>query len=301
VAYCSAQGLEPRDDLTNYELRFRRNAVRHDLLPRLSDYNSRVAETLARNAALLADDADYLQQEAMARLAELRRPAPAHALALSLPAYAPLPVALRRRIVRHVVTEITGTTDGFRAEHIESIDILLLSGKAGRRWQLPRRLQVEVAGDLAIFACAPGQTERPQEGLPVVLPVPGSCQYGAWQITARLESGAPTALSEGAGFAQQHTIRCDRRALSGLLHVRARLPGDRLRPLGLDGSKKVQDLLVDRKVARQQRESIPIVCDDQGIFWVVGQAVDERVAVQPDADEVVLLRAFFSAEWRMGR
>jgi tRNA(Ile)-lysidine synthase len=63
----------------------------------------------------------------------------------------------------------------------------------------------------------------------------------------------------------------------------------------------VQDLLVDHKVPRQQRGSIPIVCDDQGILWVAGHALDERAAVLAGAHEVVVLRAFSSAEFLMGR
>ena len=56
------------------------------------------------------------------------------------------------------------------------------------------------------------------------------------------------------------------------LAVRSRQPGDRFRPLGMGGrEKKLQDFLVDRKVAREERDSLPLVVDGADrIVWVVG-------------------------------
>ena len=72
--------------------------------------------------------------------------------------------------------------------------------------------------------------------------------------------------------------------------VRSRRPGDRLQPLGAPGRRKLQDLLVDRKVPRQDRDRIPIVVDRAGrIVWVAGVAVAEHCRVrEPEAGVVIL-------------
>ena len=61
-ALCAAEGLEPVDDPSNRDLRFRRNRVRGHVLPLLSDVAGRdLVPVLARQAALLGDDADLLE------------------------------------------------------------------------------------------------------------------------------------------------------------------------------------------------------------------------------------------------
>jgi tRNA(Ile)-lysidine synthase len=77
----------------------------------------------------------------------------------------------------------------------------------------------------------------------------------------------------------------------GGLQVRNRRPGDRFRPLGAPGRKKLQDFLVDRKVVREQRDRIPIVVDaEDRIVWVAGLAVDEAFRVKDPAQAVIILR-----------
>jgi len=84
-------------------------------------------------------------------------------------------------------------------------------------------------------------------------------------------------------------VRRDR--CSTTLSVRNRRPGDRFRPLGLDGHKKLQDFFVDRKVARQERDLVPLVVDEHGrIVWVAGHAIDEDFRVTGPAEAVVILR-----------
>jgi tRNA(Ile)-lysidine synthase len=71
--------------------------------------------------------------------------------------------------------------------------------------------------------------------------------------------------------------------------VRARRPGDRFRPLGSGGSRKVKAFLIDRKVPRDQRARIPIVLSGERIAWVVGHQIDERFKMTPATRRVLVL------------
>lgn len=96
-AVCAAAGLTPLADPSNDDPRFRRNRIRHELLPLLDDIAARdVAPVLARQAALLRDEADLLDE-----LAAAVDPTDARALTLA-------PVALARRSVRRWLAELLG-------------------------------------------------------------------------------------------------------------------------------------------------------------------------------------------------
>ncbi|MBV9617550.1 MAG: tRNA lysidine(34) synthetase TilS, partial [Ktedonobacteraceae bacterium] len=62
-----------------------------------------------------------------------------------------------------------------------------------------------------------------------------------------------------------------------LLRVRTRRAGDRMQPLGMNQEKKVQDILVDRHIARAEREQIPLFFSDIHCLWLAGVSVDNRV------------------------
>jgi tRNA(Ile)-lysidine synthase len=86
---CDALGLDPVDDPTNADPRFRRNRIRHELLPLIDSIAERdMVPLIARTAELLGDD-DRLLDE----LATTIDPTDARALAAA-------PVALARRAIR---------------------------------------------------------------------------------------------------------------------------------------------------------------------------------------------------------
>ena len=64
-----------------------------------------------------------------------------------------------------------------------------------------------------------------------------------------------------------------------------------MRPLGVGGRKKVQDVLVDRKVPRDERDRVPIVTDRNGrIVWVAGHVLAEEFRVSGNTNTVVILK-----------
>ena len=80
-------------------------------------------------------------------------------------------------------------------------------------------------------------------------------------------------------------------AVQGPLVVRRIAPGDRMDVLGLDGTKKVQDILVDAKVERERRSRIALVCDARGPLWLVGVRRTERARVTDGCRRLLVLKA----------
>jgi tRNA(Ile)-lysidine synthase len=77
-AYCAACGLVPVDDPMNADPAFRRNWVRHEVLPSLSDGAQRdLVPVLTRQAAVLRAEADLLDELGDALLAEAGGSVPA--------------------------------------------------------------------------------------------------------------------------------------------------------------------------------------------------------------------------------
>jgi tRNA(Ile)-lysidine synthase len=103
--------------------------------------------------------------------------------------------------------------------------------------------------------------------------VPGSVAYGAGEL--RCEEAADGAF--------------DADRLGSRLDVRPWRAGDRMRPLGLGGSRTLQDLFTDRKVPREQRAAVPIVLAGDEIAWVPGVATGERFVATPDTTHRVSL------------
>jgi tRNA(Ile)-lysidine synthase len=93
-----------------------------------------------------------------------------------------------------------------------------------------------------------------------------------------------------AGKSCTVTVAADQ--LSDELVVRNWQPGDVVKPLGLGGRKKLQDVFVDRKVGRSERHTVPIVADSKkGIVWVVGHTVADNFRITAETKGMLILRA----------
>jgi tRNA(Ile)-lysidine synthase len=68
-----------------------------------------------------------------------------------------------------------------------------------------------------------------------------------------------------------------------------------MRPLGLDGTKSLQDLFTDRRVPRSLRRTLPVVTSGERIAWVAGVAVSEEFRFSRASAEVAVLSARLEA------
>ena len=281
--YCQELGLRPRQDPTNLLLEATRNRVRHQLLPLLRELNPAVEESLLRLATASASYIDYLEKQADALWRTLAQEA-ARSIGFPRQELAALAPAMATRLLRRAARQLLGPGADLEAVHLQAMLAGLSKGRT--RLSLPRGLRFMVRGSRALLTLEEEKLRGgPAPMPPMSLAVPGRARLPQWTVEARLISRPKEIRPDSPWEAY-----LDAEAVGTHLLVRSRRPGDRLRPLGLGGEKKVQDLLVDAKVAVEERDGVPIVCARWGVVWVVGHRIDERAAVGVGTRRVLHLR-----------
>ncbi|HUE84988.1 MAG TPA: tRNA lysidine(34) synthetase TilS [Vicinamibacterales bacterium] len=275
------RGQPWRDDVTNTDLANPRNRVRHELLPYLEQqFNPSARRALARLAdAIRADDALLARQAATAASAAVE--AGAGFVRLEIESLSALPEAIARRVVLHALGAA-----GRVAPDVGAVTAVLDVARGARAAADVGGLRVEPFGGFVVLVTR--AVRRASVPFRYALAVPGEVQMldAGWIV----EAAGPFDLS-GSPSPTPGVAHIDAATVGGGLLVRNRRPGDRLRPLGLGGSKKVQDVLVDRKVNRTERDRVPIVTDAHGrIVWVAGHAVGEEFRVTEGTKAVIILK-----------
>ena len=284
-AFVADRGLPYREDATNADVTIPRNRVRHELIPSLQrEFSPGIVDVLSREAAIARADEDRLHAEAI-DLASTVVLASNGRVELDAGALSALPVALASRVAREALA-VAAPHTYVGAAHIEQL-LDLAHGRTSGSLSLPGCTARRV-GDRIVVGPPPARPFANSFRFPLSIPGEVTLPPQGWAVSAAWRDGGPDAEGPDAWTAPVQAS-----AVALPLAVRSRQPGDRLRPAGLQGrGKKLQDLLVDRKVPRETRDALPLVVDgNDRIVWVVGQAVAEDFRVTAPSQGVILLKA----------
>lgn len=328
-AYSREHGLQPREDRTNLDLRYRRNRIRLELLPRLEEFEPALGERLIRLAGLARDDTSVLEELAADLLAQSAVSEPPTEVKAHEPAprrwrppAPPVGQNLRPCLASDTAPGSAGWYDPPLRDETEPHlrrAVLAAAPPALARRALRLALRQLAGFDITVDAALLERLLALCRGKgAAAVDLPG----GPWRARRRGEvlvfestAGAPPAPTSvfltvpGVTDAPEFGLRIrtapcppppdprqppdravvDMTAVSGALTLRAPRTGDRFHPLGAPGSRLLSDLFIDRKIPRPQRRRWPVIADQSGILWVVGVALAERARVRPATTRCLLL------------
>ena len=264
-AYCEQRGLHWREDESNDDPRFARARVRHGLLAALLEVAPAAEGAVAETARQLREEAEVLDGVAAEALAGL-----GGGPTVELAALRALPAATARLVLRALAEAAAG---GRYSLASGQVDAVLRLGEGGGTSSLDLGDGVRAIVEYGMLRFDRGAAPPPPEQVP--LPVPGAARFGRWDVRA--------------GTGGEVTV-----AVEGPLTVRAWREGDRMRPVGLGGTKTLADLFADLKVPRELRRTLPVVVSGDEVVWVAGVALDERYAAPAGAETAVGLSASLS-------
>jgi tRNA(Ile)-lysidine synthase len=237
LRYLESVGLSWREDPTNATPRFARNRLRLLVWPALVSLAPALERALSRTADLSRAD-----ERALARRARELVP---HGVAVPLDALRAEPVAVRRRVVRRLWRNATGSAGSLEMKHVEAV--LSVAGRKRPGWVvLPNGLEARSRYGLLELGAA---LAPPSPPVHVEVPHPGRYRL------------------PGSDRSVDIAVR-DPAALRWPLSLRARRPGDRFRPEGGRGSKKLKSWLIDRKIPREERDALLVLAEGDRVVAV---------------------------------
>jgi len=272
LRYLHDRGIAWREDESNRDTGFLRNRVRHELLPVLAQtLNPGIKDVLARTGDILREEDAWLNTLAAAILADCRMPGGGRPPALDLSRWGTHPPAARRRVLRlwlHAAGLPGEEADFAAVGRLEQLCSKRRGTRAvpvGSGWLARREY-----GTLRLE-----QTPAVPPAFRRALEVPGETLLLHPPLRIVVERGVGVAKPRGT-----HPGELPARASLGTaavgrkrLYVRSRRPGDRIGPLGMTGSRKLQDVFVDAKVPVALRDTVPVIECGGEIVWLPGYRV----------------------------
>jgi len=276
--YLKERNIPYKIDRSNLSLEFTRNKIRHQLIPLLEEINPKVKLAIYRLGEIAGEINSFIEEE-VKKAKEGIVKKDESVLLLNIQRLFAFHPALQKEIIRSVLAEFTNYEMGR-----EEIERILEVGRRGGAITLPGRVDVRRVGDELQFK---KEKERKIEyEIPLKIPGGTSIPEAKMRIEAEIIEGKHLVKD-----ASCREVTLDMEGIKGRLIARNWRRGDRIVPLGMRNEKKLQDIFVDKKIPREERRRIPIICDEEGIIWVVGVAISERVKVGEGTRRVLYLRA----------
>jgi tRNA(Ile)-lysidine synthase len=302
VNYCRDHHIPFVEDPLNRDKRFTRNWLRFELLPSIRKYYPNVGDNLLRLSRNAADNIHRIRRATNPLIERnLRSEGDGSVWALDLDGVADLDQETKYVLFGDLLTEYLGHDPDYSRYHFERLG--RLSGRAaesGEQLSIPG-FNVRREFDTLVFDPAANRAQAPAEPpAPAELPVPGEAVFDDVRVLADEVHPEPPESFDAGKFRSREPSLVESGSNRGPgvayfaldeidppLVIRAPRVGDRMRPFGMKGSKKLSDIFIDRKIPLRRRDKTLVIADRKQILWLVGVTTTESTRITGETDNVL--------------
>ena len=298
-AYISEKKLQPNIDLSNFDSKYYRNRLRHELIPYLEKFNPGIRQRLWQMADILHEDDEIIQEIVESQWKKIILHESKDYLAFDLDKLKKQASGIQRRIFRKSIQKLRpGMRNLDYAAITRAQKFIEEFSKSG---EIDLIANLRLALDNNILWLLDWNTTIPVENYPQInsndeikIPIPAQIKITkGWIIKSQ-----PIEMDEGffrrmRGNEDPFMAWIDADKLDLPLVIRTRQKGERFYPFGMQGkSKKLSDFMINKKIPRQAREKFPLIVSGDEIVWVPGFQVGHKYCVQSDTKEIIRLNLF---------
>ncbi|MFQ5794580.1 MAG: tRNA lysidine(34) synthetase TilS, partial [Candidatus Bipolaricaulia bacterium] len=295
-AFARKRQLSYREDRSNRELSYLRNRIRWEILPLLERYNPNLRGTIARTEEIVRNVHGYLERVVSRKFRGAVLESGTGSITLDRERLLDEAEVIAEMLIREAIRRIKGDLNGIKFVHVQDVLNQLAKERSRAELDLPG-IKFERRGREVTFrrSVREGEEQETAAGrepyeFPLDLDRDNRLEGIDWRFSFEVvtrANGAPFELPDDPlqAFIDMDTIEKP-------LIIRNRRSGDRLVPLGMTGTKKLKDFLIDARIPHHERDGIPLLCDRNGIVWVVGLRIDDRHKVRSETEQVLHITAF---------
>jgi len=289
--YLRKRNLSWREDRTNIDCTYKRNFIRHELLPQLQqDCAGSIVEQLSQLAELSRKFYGRVftcAEQAWPKLARTIE----STIALNLQGLLAEPAPVRTELIRRALTGIGCGEKNLTQQHYDRLLNLAEQNIGGKKVMLPGCFFVcRESGSLLFSRPLKISRARKRPAQSVRFKIPGRNKFGQYLIEAAVLAAGQESIEQFKAKKNSFIERFDLDKLKLPLSVRLRRTGERFRPLGLPAEKKIGKFLTAAKVPQKIRSKILIVADGEKIIWVWPVRISEQAKITHETKRILQLQ-----------
>lgn len=266
IRFLREEGIPYRTDPTNLDLRSDRNFVRNRLIPTIAEHFPNFRNPLQRTIKLLGEEEEFVGELADELYSQTISGSETE-LTMSIPGLRSAPMVLASRVILRALYSLSGPDVRWARTHVANIRKLLRSSMPSGVAHLPGGFVVAREYDKLVLSRRVVTESAPPPV--IVVSGPGTVEVPGTKHILRLQ------IREGEGLHLQKydgitAAAFDADELTFPMTVRGPRPGDRFRPWGLQGTRKLKKLLIDLKIPRDLRKELPLLLQGDTILWIPG-------------------------------
>ena len=258
--YCADSGLIPNQDSSNNDTKYKRNLIRHKILPVLKEINPKVTEALN---SLSETAKEYLccnqdfTTELLINAAESQQ----------------------KMIIRNILVQHHIEYDRKKIEYITDFINKNKTSKSGKKISLTKDIWLFVNNKKTEII-----TQKGKNALEIKI-----TQCGNYTFEDKIFTIEPY-NKEVVQFPADKDYKAYISAKTIDFTLRHRKDGDRIFPLGSNGSQKLKKYLNEKKIPAHEKDNIVLLCKGNEIVWAAGIGINEKFKVTNNASYVLKLK-----------
>lgn len=282
--YLRDHQLEQREDESNKDNVYQRNRVRNELIPYISEnFNAEFSDAVWRMSELLKEDQDFIQEKMEEVKRHHVRKGKDQSVVIAKEAFQEHK-ALVTRLLFDAILTVKGDLSDIEEVHIREI-LALQKKETGKLMDIKGEVVGRNDYGNLIIEKKKAETEREEKMLHEELKIPGTYQVDGKTIRFR--------------FVERDEIVKDKRLrfLNGDLMdetiiVRNRQEGDRMRPFGMKGYRKLKNILIDKKISREDRDSLLIFQNRNDVIYIGSMIISDDYKVKDSTERILEIGIF---------
>ncbi len=285
--YCVKENLNPRHDKSNQKTIYTRNKIRHEVIPYIEkEINPSLKDVVERMANLVKEENDYLKTVTENKLLEALLEKDENKIVLSLSKLNDYHKVIKRRVIFEAIYKLKENNSDIYFKHYQEIKKLFKKGATAKKIDLPGKIKVKRVYDKLIIKKGNFKSEIDNYCFDIeigtTIKLPDNNKFKS-KIIDIYENWQKNAIKPSKCLIDVDKIKFP-------LKVRNRRNGDKFKPLGLNGFKKIKDFFIDEKIEKNSRDKIPIIVDSSGIIvWIAGLRMDDRVKITETTSKIIEL------------
>ena len=258
--YCAENNLCPVSDSSNNDTKYKRNFIRHEILPLIKKINPEAVNALNSLSKVAAEETEisnYYLNNISSNIAN------------STEKFLAMPNSVQNKLIYNLFK--ANNIDYDREKILNAADFIRQNGdlKSGKTFSLTTDLWLFVSEKEFCIISQPDFSDKDLN-----IDKEGEYEFENFVFSIKKTENLPEKFPDDKEFMAYASLQ------NINFTLRYRRDGDIIRPLGSSGSQKLKKYFNAKKIPNHKKEIIPLLCRGNEVFWAAGYGISEKIKVE---------------------